>query len=379
MTNEHIPAIKPMLASLVAMQTLSNDAAACREAVTWIRAQFKGLPLYISEFGFAGHPALVATTRKTKRPKVMLHAHLDIAHAPEELFTMREKDGLYLGRGVFDMKYAVASYIHLLRSLGQDLPSFDLGVTFSTDEESTGGMDGVAKLTAAGWGGDIVIDPDAIGDWHIERAVKGIIRFRIKSHGEAGHGSRPWLYRNAITQLTNYLGRVASTFPTEPCGDEEHAHATFNIGIIHGGQMANQVAGDAYADVDIRRMPDQSLAEMEALLRNNIKSQDDIEFEVIALGDAVEIDPANEHLVLLKSIIKQATGVDSKLILSHGSSEAPHYAANGMPVILFGPPGGGHHSDREWISVEGIDQFYQIIHKFVIKTAKVPDAKLSKL
>jgi di/tripeptidase len=34
------------------------------------------------------------------------------------------------------------------------------------------------------------------------------------------------------------------------------------------------------------------------------------------------------------------------------------------------PEGGGQHSEKEWISIKGLEKFYSILKEFVIKLSK---------
>jgi succinyl-diaminopimelate desuccinylase len=361
--------LKTFLAELVQMPTLTHETATCKAALDWIKYQLRDLPLHVHDFAHNGHSALVVTTRDTKRPKVMLHCHLDISPAPADMMRLTERDGRYYGRGVFDMKYAAAAYLDVLLGLGPDVAHYDLGVIFTTDEETTGGIDGAGQLAARGWGGQVMVNADAIADWHIESGAKGIMRYRVHSQGVAGHASRPWEYRNAITQLMRYLDEIATHFPAEPCDDPAHAHNTFSIGTIHGGQIVNQVAGEASAGIDLRVMPGRTLAEMVELLEDVAARHPHITLEALATDTPISLDPNHPEAQRLRRIIHSVTGAEPGFVLSHGGSENPHYVRHGQTVLMFGPPGGGHHSADEWVDAAGVVQFARIIRAFLDETA----------
>jgi succinyl-diaminopimelate desuccinylase len=356
-----------LMRELVAMPTYSADKQACHEALAWIRSQLVGLPLHVHEFESNGHEALVFTTRRTKRPKVMLHAHVDIAPSPLKHLQMTEHDGKYFGRGVFDMKVAVAAYIKLLNELGPELEYFDLGITFTTDEE-VGSEDGAVALARAGWGGEVILNPDN-GPPGIQRASKGGMRLRILSKGVSGHGSRPWDARNAITQLTAFLDNLASEFPAEPCGIPDHDHPTLNVGIIHGGHLANQVPGEAYAEIDIRFPPAKSAADMKRLVQTVVDRHPHMGVEFLAHKEPSLLDINSAPAQRLARIMQDVTGEAPDFFYAHGTSEAPYYEALGMPVLVFGPRGGGHHGADEWVSVKGTSELYEVTRRFVLEAA----------
>jgi acetylornithine deacetylase/succinyl-diaminopimelate desuccinylase-like protein len=361
--------LKSTLSELVAMPTLTDQTATCRAAIDWIRYYIRDLPLHYHEIVHRDHPSLVITTRDTRRPKLMLHAHLDVAPASPGAFKLSEREGKYWGRGVFDMKFAAACYLKLLHELGPELPDYDLGVTFTTDEETTGGADGAAFLAGAGWGGDVMLNPDAVPGWAIQRAAKGLVRFRIDSDGVTGHGSRPWMYRNAIRQLMDVLDDIQARFPVEPCGDPLHIHPTMNIGLIEGGAMANQVPGHAFAEIDIRIIPGQTSADAVALVQDVARYHEYVTADTLALGEPVEIDPASQPVRHIQRLVEEVTGARPELVVSHGGSESGYYAERGIPVLMLGPEGGGHHSSSEWISVQALHHFYEVLRRYTEQIA----------
>jgi succinyl-diaminopimelate desuccinylase len=359
------------MSELVAMPTVTAETATCLAAVEWIRYQLRDLPLHFHQNTSHGNTALVVTTRPTKRPAVMLHCHIDVSPARAAAFKMTEHDGKYFGRGVFDMKFAAAAYIQLLLELGDELPKYDIGVIFTSDEEQSGGEFGAGPLADAGWGGQVMINPDAIaGGWHIQRAAKGLARYKVTSFGQAGHGSQPWRFRNAINQLMHYLTDLSAQFPAEPCGDPEHGHRTLNIGTIDGGVIANQVAREAHASLDFRVMPGDTLTKLDQDLQVFTDRYPHIKIERESSDEPTEINRKWPAVRDLAALIEEVTGVEPVFSLSHGGSESGYYMAKGTPVIMFSPEGNGHHSDEEWVSAQGVEDFYDIIRRYVEQAAR---------
>ncbi len=368
--------LKTLLAELVQMPTLTDETETCKAAIDWIKYQVRDLPLQVHDFAHNGHSALVLTTRRTRHPKVMLHSHIDVSPASPESFKLTERDGRYYGRGVFDMKFATACYIDLLLEIGQDLTNYDLGVMITTDEETTGGLDGAKPLVAAGWGADIVINPDSIetgAGWAIQRAAKGTVKYRIVSQGVAGHGSRPWLYRNAINEIMDFLRELATRFPSEPCGDPEHGHTTLNVGRIEGGSIVNQVAGLAEAHIDLRFMPGQTLDDMDQIVREVMADYEHLSLSTFGADEPVSIELDDPQVMKIKAIIETVTGQSPKFTLSHGASESAFFADAGMTVLMYSPPGGGHHGATEWIDAAGVGQFARTLQAYLDVVARVSE------
>ncbi|BCX13558.1 MAG: hypothetical protein KatS3mg085_090 [Candidatus Dojkabacteria bacterium] len=67
----------------------------------------------------------------------------------------------------------------------------------------------------------------------------------------------------------------------------------------------------------------------------------------------------------LKSITEQITKRKQKFYSAMGSSDARHYARIGIPAVEFGPIGGGIASDEEWVDIDSLIEFYNILQNFV--------------
>jgi acetylornithine deacetylase/succinyl-diaminopimelate desuccinylase-like protein len=312
---------------------------------------------------------VVLTTRPTKHPKVLLMAHMDVVPGPPELFELRQADGRLYGRGVFDMKLALAVYMKLLLELGDRLPAYDLGLMITSDEE-LGGRNGAQQLVREGWRADVAINPDASSGWDLERVAKGMAYYRFDSHGTAGHGSRPWAYRNAIVQLMAFLQELNGHFPTEPCGSSSHAHDTMTIGTIQGGAAHNQVPDFATAEVDIRLMPGASPLDIAGLVRSTAAHYDGITVATETVEPAFENDPEHEYMRLAAHLITRTTGRKPRLVLSHGASDSRYFAGLGMPFIMTRPQGGEQHGPGEWLEASGPEAMYRFVSAFVEQVAR---------
>ena len=245
-----------ILIKLISYKTITGDYQASAACLHWVKEQIQGLPLFTQDFEQNGFPSLIITTKQTKTPLLWLAAHLDVVPGSPAVFEAETKAGgrLY-GRGAFDMKFAAACYIKLLKELGADLKNYDLGVMLTTDEE-IGGLNGVGHLVKEGYSSKLVFLPDGGKNWQIEKAAKGVWHALVESRGVSAHGSRPWLGRNAIDQLMNFVNAARKFFPKEPCSRKNHYHSTLNVGVIEGGRAVNQVPDSASARLDIRFISD---------------------------------------------------------------------------------------------------------------------------
>jgi len=361
--------ISKVLDKLVTFKTLSADHVACREALIWIKEQIIDLPLHISLFESEGFPSLIITSRKTKSPKLWLQAHLDIVPAPDELFKARYKGSKMFARGTYDMKYATACYIQLLRDIGNDLPNYDFGVMITTDEE-IGGFNGVAKLLNSGYSSKLCFLPDGGDSWCFQESAKGILQLKIEATGKSSHGSRPWEGENAIEILVSFLQEIKELFSKEPCDDKSHYHNSINVGKISGGEATNQVPNLASANLDIRFIPETNSKKIFSDISKIAAMNKNISVSKTVDEPAIKTDKKNKHIKLFSKIVLDKYKIKTGFTKSHGSSDARHFAKHNIPTVLIRPVGGSIHSDLEWIDTKELDKFYGALKEFVSLVAK---------
>src|SRR4030095_15751067 len=109
--------MKPMeniLKELVQIPSVSEDPLAINPAIEYIDRYLSERGMHVIRYESNGVESIVATTQKTKTPKVMLAAHVDVVPAPLDQFVFKKKGDKYYGRGVCDMKFAIAAYLQLI-------------------------------------------------------------------------------------------------------------------------------------------------------------------------------------------------------------------------------------------------------------------------
>jgi len=362
--------IEKTLAKLISFKTVSQDQEENQRALDWIKSQIEGLPLYVKELKSRGFFSLVITTQKTKKPILWLVAHIDVVPATKEIFVPRIKNKKLYGRGAFDMKFAIACYLELLKVLGTGLSNYDFGVIITTDEEK-GGFSGVKFLLEKGFSSEACFLPDGGQAWNFEKAAKGAYHLSIESKGKSAHGSRPWLGENALENLMDFLFALKKHFPTEPCSIKNHYHPTINVGRIEGGEVANKVPAFAQALIDIRFPLSTNQAKLKKVLWSTKSKFKNIRLKELVFAPAYENSFSSPYLKIFYKIARNKFNIRSKGIISHGTSDARFFAVKKIPLIVTRPRGGGHHSENEWIDLEDLDKFYLVLKEFVEKTTKI--------
>lgn len=360
--------MEDILRTLVSFPTVTGDTQSNHEALDYIADFVIKRGMYVERFEFEGAESMVVTTKPGyKTPRVLLAAHLDVVPATEEMFTIVERDGKYFGRGVVDMKSALAGYLYFIDQHQEHLQDYDFGLMITTDEED-GGV-GVEKLVAEGYLPQVCILPDGGENWQIQTYSKAFVYSKITTNGLPAHGSRPWLGQDAIVTLTEALQEIRTLFPNQ--GPETN---TINIGMIRGGEAINQVSADAEAWVDIRLASEQERAPMLQKLQA-ICDTHHANLDVKIHGVAGEFNLKDPFIEPFARHITDVTGVQVTGSRTLGSNDARHFAKHHIPCVSFYLPGAGHHGPEEWITTESVPQYAEILDRYMEEVARIVPLK----
>ncbi len=351
-----------ILKKLVSFQTTPQNLQEKKKAIFWILKFLKKFPLKLKYFEFSGEPSLVALV-KNKNPQIFLAAHMDVVPASLKLFQLKIKNKKAFGRGVFDMKFAIACYLRLIEELKNNFKKLDLGIIITSDEE-TGGFLGTKKLIEKGFKSKVVFLPDGGENFKLEKKAKGVWHLKIKFSGKSAHGSRPWEGDGANEKMIEFLREFKKFFPKEPCNDKNHWHRTLTVGKIEGGKVINQVSDSAQAFLDIRYLKEKEKKRIENYL-GELSKKFSGEVEELVLAKPYEIDLKNKFVKNFLKTLREKLKIKPQFTFSHGSSDARFFFEKKIPTILIRPKGGGHHSEKEWIDLESLEKFYFLLKEWI--------------
>ncbi len=351
-----------ILEDLVAFRSVSGDRSAALECLDYVETYLKKRGMKIRREESAGFPSLIATTHPTKRPKVLLQAHIDVVSAPDGCFKLKSKDGKLFGRGVFDMKFAAALFMQIADDLKDRLDDYDFGIMLTSDEE-VGGENGVKALVKAGYGSDVCVLPDAGKDWKIETSHKGCWIGEIRAKGVAAHGSKPWDGDNAIYNLMEALIGIRSLFE----GQHEDSD-TMSVNRITGGSVVNQVADRAEATLDIRFVDDKQFDRMLDKI-SAVATKHGAEVRTVRHVHVSYTDIEHPLVLPFMRAVERIKGRSLNPVRSLGISDAHYFTERGIPVILSRPQGGGSHADGEWVDQADLLRYYEVVKAYTQEVA----------
>lgn len=356
------------LAELVSMPTISDDITANDMALDYLEDYFTRRGMHTKRDRFKkGHGTLLASTRKDNlyTPKVLLCGHVDVVPADEAMFTLRTDGDKLVGRGVYDMKFAIAGFQQIVDDLHREglLDQYNLGIAVVTDEETIDR--GAHGLIADGLKPEVCILPDSTApNWSIETIAKGYWRFDLIAQGRAAHGGRPWEGESASFKLLQALHELKEHFE-----DQNVATDSLNIGQIHGGDANNKVPAEMIAGMDIRYLNDKNLAEKKKLI-NYICKKYDLTYREYTIAAPVITDLELPLIKTYLDSVEKVTGKQPGEFISCAGTDAPFFAQKDIPCIISCCQGGGHHTEYEWISRKSFLQFVPILRTYLDATCR---------
>lgn len=358
------PNMEDILRKLVAFPTVTGDATAMHQLLSYVAGFVSERGMHVAWYESGGYPSIVATIKPDqRRPKVMLAAHADVVPAGPEMFKLRTEADRYIGRGVLDMKFALAAYLQLVDDLQDDLQAFDFGIMVTADEE-LGGRHGTAKLVDEGYLPDVCVMPDGGENWQVQTASKGSCVYGISATGQTAHGSRPWLGDNALLRLIGVLDEISALFPRSPSSDTN----TITLSKMRGGEASNQVPGRAHMVLDVRTLDAAEYHRVnDAILAICRHNQVDCDVLLEVAPTMFSLD--EPHIAAFARLIEQNTGIEVIGSRTNGSNDARWYVPYGVPCISLYPKGGDLHADSEWLDRQAFGQFHDILLAYVRQIA----------
>jgi succinyl-diaminopimelate desuccinylase len=301
---------------------------------------------------------LIVRRRFGEGPVIALNAHGDVVPPGEgwtqDPYGARVVDGWMYGRGVAVSKSDFATYAFALLALeaaGLELSgAVELHLTY---DEEAGGEIGPKWLLDEG-----LTKPDfaiAAGfSYAVVNAHNGCLHLEVQVDGRSAHAAMPATGVDALeaanvvlSALYDWRKSLADRVSATPgIGSPQ-----LTVGLIKGGINTNVVPDRVTFRLDRRMIPEESPATVEEELRQLIEAagrahpQARLSVRRILLAEPLVPLPGGQ--VLTETLSRCATQVMGEPVQATGVplyTDARHYAASGIPIVLYGA---GPHTIEE--------------------------------
>jgi succinyl-diaminopimelate desuccinylase len=353
------------LTALVGFETVTGGEKDFTEAFQYIKDNLHP-SAQVEMVGDPQAPVLLASNSETKTPDICFLVHVDVVPGRPDQFSLKIEGDVAYGRGVSDMKYSIVMGMALLRDLidSDSNLSFQLAVT---SDEERGGFKGAAFLANEyGLAPKLLIVPDGGDDFVLIDRSKAVSQLQVSATGESAHSSRPWGGQSALEPLVELAHQLLQRYAQNNTGQEWAP--TLNIGILQSGKSITTVPAEGKMTLDFRYpgefASDSFLNEVRELAA---QISDRLSVVETAAGVPTLVDLTHQAIVLFRSILEESIGREMTVSGGLGSSDVRHFnnRGQGSPFIMTKPEGGDIHGEAEYINLESVMLYYQILLQFL--------------
>jgi succinyl-diaminopimelate desuccinylase len=361
---------------LTAIPSVTPDDAGCQQLLAE-----RLLPLGFSvEWFLCGEVSNVLFTHGQGSPSLWFLGHTDVVPTgPEELWTFLpfhpgEKDGHLYGRGVADMKGAVAAMAVALETFAVQQPDHagQIGLLLTSDEEGDA-VDGVVRVAdemrQRGIRPDfcLVGEPssqDLLGDT-IRIGRRGSIHARLQVNGIQGHTAFPQNLDNPVHRIAPFLRELTEIEWDE--GDDDFPASHCQVACIRGGTGARNVTpARVELLVNFRNGPespsDTLKSRFEALLKKHDISN--YELEWLVMGEPFRSRPGKLREAAVAAV-RELLNVSPILNTGGGTSDGRYIAPLGSEVLELGLINSSIHQIDERTPVADLDRLYATYYDII--------------
>lgn len=339
---------------LISIPSVSSNRPLCHQALDWCIEQVPA-GFHRHDFEHEGFRSVVFSTRPGRRSGLVLNAHLDVVPGHPGLFSPQLRDGRLYGRGAYDMKAAAAVYLQLLRDLAAVPEGYrpDLQVQLVTDEE-IGGHRGAERLVPEGFTGDFIVAGEPT-DFRVCYAAKGVYWVKIHLGGKPGHAAMPWQTQNPLVAAQQGLARLLEIYPTPT---EPVWRTTATPTGMRADSSHNRVPDEVMLQIDMRRVPEQTPAELHADLERCFPGA---HIEVVQDSYAAHTNPEHPGCQRLAEVQERVDGQRPEFYREHFASDVRYWTHAGFPAVCWGPSGAHMHADNEYLEVDSLARYHRLV------------------
>jgi glutamate carboxypeptidase len=345
------------LAELVGHESPSKDKAALDPLARGLAGRLENLGAEVSlianpEGGDHLRARWAAPGAADDSAPALVLGHFDTVwpHGTLAARPFRVAEGRAYGPGSYDMKAGLVMLefaIEAIRARGSAL-SRPIVVLWTSDEEigsprSRPLIEAEARRAAY----VLVLEPP-LADGRLKTARKGVGRFRLVVEGRPAHaGVEPEKGVSAVVEMAHQILRLHGL-------NDPGAGTSVNVGVIRGGSVANVIAAEAVATIDVRARTLDEARRVEAALRSSAPVLEGARVSVDGGLNRPPMERSPRGIALFEQVraIGRGLGLDLGEGSTGGGSDGNFTAALGVPTLDgLGAPGAGAHAVDEHVLI----------------------------
>lgn len=94
------------------------------------------------------------------------------------------------------------------------------------------------------------------------------------------------------------------------------------------------------------------------------------------VGDAHYVDVTKPEIQIFKNIAREMYGIECEKTQSHGASDARYFGKAGLTTLVVSPNGGNIHSDDEFIDLQDLVRFYNVMKEWIHQIGRADDVNI---
>jgi len=338
---------RQFLSELLSIPSVTADISSVNRAVDLVRKHLRSSGVHCRvETDGSGRNVLWAATKEGNTPDYVLAVHLDVVPAESDQFRVRVEGNQIFARGAHDCKGNVALVCDVLKRLNGKA---SVGVVFATDEE-TGGSTTLLMVRRGYCPRKMGIVVDA-GTYGVFYAQKGNDYLTVRATGKGGHSSCAMWLDNPIVKLMSGYDKFRRAWPTiQQDGWGDLVVPT----IVRAGQTENAIPDTAEMILNVRSITTDAVVRVTAMLKKVAELE---VVDVRSMGGPMISDPSDPEIRrLLSERRARWPEKNGELTRMLAMTDARHFAALGVPVVIVGSMGGNAHGKGEWGDLRNMDE-----------------------
>lgn len=370
MSNAQLTKVADLACQLVQRPSVTPDDAGCQQLIAG-RLLALG---FEARWFLCGEVSNLLLTYGQGSPSLWFLGHTDVVPpGAEDLWTRPPfvpavKDGLLFGRGIADMKGAVAAMVVALETFvqqNQGQVNGQLGLLLTSDEEGEA-IDGIVRVAEDLARYDYAPDYCLVGEPSSQQQLGDCVRIgrrgsmngRLRVIGVQGHTAFPQLLDNPVHHLAGFLQELVSTEWDQ--GNADFPPTSCQVSMLRAGQGATNVTpADALLQFNLRNCPESPSVVLQQRIESMIARHGISKFEL-------DWKVSGEPFYSQPGRLREATAAACREVLSMepdlntggGTSDGRFIAPLGTEVVELGLLNTSIHKVDECTPLEDLDRLY---------------------